>query len=295
MEADAALASLFLTRRVGPPAELPALAVSLRRALDHARATWPDLGLADERFVAHLADRVRPDEDAASALPQLKLADLYLACAAAEGTPAAIAAFEQKLLARVPQFIGRVDPSPHFAAEVTQLLRIKLFVGSDGSGRLSQYSGRGALESWVCAAALRTAYDLRRAETRHARHDKPDLDILAASDDAELELLRARYQDAFRLALAQALSALDARSRTLLRLHFLERLTHTQIGHMYRVHETTALRWIAQARDKVVSHVRATIKRTLQLSASECDELMGLLQSRLDVTVRRLLDDNSAR
>ena len=290
MADEAVLASLFLARRESHDA---ALAATLRQAIDEARRAWPDVTLAEEPFVAHLADRVRPGEEPRAALASLQTADLYLACAAARGEPAAIAAFEQTLLARVGHFIGRVDRSPHFVAEVTQLLRIKLFVGSDGEGRLGQYSGRGALDSWVCAAALRTAYDLRRAESRHAHDHDGDLDVLAASDDAELELLRARYRDDFRAALRDAIAALDTRARTLLRLYFLERLTMAQIGQIYRVHETTALRWVGQARENVVERVRATVKQKLQLSASECEELMGLLCSRLDVTVRRLLDGTS--
>jgi RNA polymerase sigma-70 factor, ECF subfamily len=289
MADEAALASLF-TARGGDDAALTTL---LRRALDDARRAWPHVALTDEAFAAYLADRVRPDEEPTAALASLQVADLYLACAAGRGDPAAIAAFEQTLLARVGQFIGRVDSSPHFVAEVTQALRIKLFVGSDGKGRLAQYSGRGALDSWVCAAALRTAYDLRRAESRHAHDSDGDLDVLAASDDAELELLRARYRDDFSSALRDALGALDTRARTLLRMYFLERLTMAQIGTIYRVHETTALRWISLTRQNVVERVRATVKQKLQLSASECDELMGLLSSRLDVTVRRLLDGNS--
>lgn len=290
MADEAALASLFLARRDSHDA---ALAVTLRQALDEAQRAWPEVTLAEELFVPYLADRVRPDEDPRAALAALQVVDLYLACAAARGEPTAIAAFEQRLLARIGHFIGRVGSSPHFVAEVTQALRIKLFVGSDGKGRLGQYSGRGALESWVCAAALRTAYDLRRAESRHLHERDGDLDVLAASDDAELELLRARYRDDFREALGDAIAALDTRARTLLRMHFLERLTMAQIGQMYRVHETTALRWVGHAREEVLERVRATVKRKLQLTASECDELMSLLASRLDVTVRRLLDGNA--
>ena len=145
----------------------------------------------------------------------------------------------------------------------------------------------------MCAAALRTAYNLRRAENRHTHHHDADLDVLAASDDAELELLRTRYRDDFRAAVADAVAALDARARTLLRLYFLERLTTAQIGTIYRVHETTALRWIGHARSGVLERVRTAIRGKLKLSASECEELMGLLASRLDVTVRRLLDGNS--
>ena len=133
-----ALASLFPAR---PASHDAALSTILSERLVEARRAWPDVTLGDEEFVAHLAARVRPDEDPPAAVAALKTADLYLACAAARGDAAAIAAFEQTLLARVGDFIARVDTSPHFVAEVTQALRVKLFVGSDGRGRLGQTIG----------------------------------------------------------------------------------------------------------------------------------------------------------
>lgn len=286
---DASLASLLCGARTDA-----GLTAALRRCIDDARRAWPELALADEAFVTHLAARLRPDEDPVAGLAALKTSDLYLACAALAGQPAALAAFERTILSRVGRFVGRVDGSPAFVAEVTQALRIKLFVGADGAPRLAQYSGRGALDSWVCAAALRTAYDLQRGADRRAGGDERELDVLAASDDAELELLRTRHEEQFRAAVRASMGALEPRARTLLRMYFLEKLTTAQLGQVYRVHETTALRWIAQAREAVVDGVRARLQAELRLSTSEFDELVALLRSRLDVTVRRLLATSTA-
>lgn len=265
------------------------LPLELQRTLDEARRAWPTVELSDEEFVDHLAARVRPDDELLALLRQLKIADLYLACAAARGRPGAESAFEKALLGRVGQFVGSIDGTPAFVADVTQALRIKLFVGSDGQGKLSQYSGRGALDSWVCAVAIRTAYDLRRASGQKPREDERALDVLAASDDPELDLLRQRYDGEFRSALEAALAGLAARDRTLLRLYFIEQLPAAQIGKLYRVHETTVLRWIARVRESVFEQVRATLSHTLRLSAGEFEELLALLRSRLDVSVHRLL------
>jgi hypothetical protein len=94
--------------------------------------------------------------DLVAVLRQLKAADLYLACAAAHGRPGAEAAFERTLLARVAHFVGSVDSSPAFVTEVTQALRIKLLVGSDGQGKLAQHSGRAG-------SSARPAAERRRA------------------------------------------------------------------------------------------------------------------------------------
>lgn len=262
----------------------------LQHMIDEARRAWPTVELSSEEFVDYLATRVRPGEDAAALLPQLKVADLYLACAAERRRPGAVTAFEQTFIRRVGQFVRGIDTTATFVADVTQAIRIKLLVGNDGYGKLSRYSGRGSLESWVRAVAVRTAYDLRRTEVHTHRNDECALDMIAASDDPALDLLWERYHREVRAAVEDGLAALPARDRTLLRLYVLERVPAAQIGKLYRVHETTVLRWIAQARKAVVGHVRTSLVRSLQLSAVEFDELLAMLRSRLDLSVRRLLD-----
>jgi RNA polymerase sigma-70 factor (ECF subfamily) len=266
---------------------------SLQQSLMEARSAWPTVELSDEDFIDHLATRIRAHETPEDLLRRLKLPDLYLACAAERGQPAAIAAFDDALLRRVGQFIAHVSRAPDVIADVTQAVRVKLFVSGNGRGKLSHYSGRGALDSWVCTVAIRTAYDLRREQSPRAMEDDHALGVLAATDDPELELLRRRFDGAFRVALESALSSLESRQRTLLRLYFIEQLTAAQIAPLYRVHEVTILRWIASAQEAVFDHVRAGLLQTLGLSSEELDELLALMRSRLDISVGRLLQTRS--
>jgi RNA polymerase sigma-70 factor (ECF subfamily) len=284
------LTSRFVARTGRESNDLGALALVLQHAVDEARRAWPTVELSSEEFVDHLAARVRPDDDAVALLRQLKLADLYLACAAERRRPGAVTAFEQTFIRRVGQFVRGIAGETTFIADVTQTLRIKLFVGSHGYGKLSRYSGRGALESWVRAVAIRIAYDLRRTEDHKRREDECALELVAASDDPELDLLWQRHNGEFRTALEDGLSGLAGRDRTLLRLYVIERLPAIQIGKLYGVHETTVLRWIDRARATLVERVRAALLRTLRLSAGEFDELLAMMRSRLDVSIRRLLD-----
>jgi RNA polymerase sigma-70 factor (ECF subfamily) len=284
------LAARFVSRAGRDEVEAVRLAPLVERALDEAHRAWPLVELTDEDFIDHLATRLRPEDDAGEMLSWLNISDLYLARAAEGGRPDAVQAFEDLHLCRVGQFIDKVSRDPAFVAEVTQALRVKLFVGRDGQGKLSQYSGRGALESWVCAVAIRTAYDIGRARGHEIRHEDDAVDVLAASDDPELDLLRRRYDGQFRSALEAALANLGARERTTLRLYYIERLTAAQIGKLYRVHEVTVLRRIAGARRTVLDWVRTDLSRTLGLSSEEFDELLALMRSQLDVSVGRLLE-----
>jgi RNA polymerase sigma-70 factor, ECF subfamily len=254
-----------------------------RAAFAAGRRAWPTISLPEAAFSAYLAAR------GADGQAIEHLADLYLACAVGRDDAAALVAFESTFLSRVGQFIGRLGPSPELVREVTQLLRIKLLVGLDGAGKLAQYAGRGTLDSWVCAAALRTAYDLLRERAAEAPGDARTFDVLAASDDVELQVLRARHHEEFRQALRAAMAGAAPRERTLLRLYFLEQIAAARIGQMYGVHETTALRWIGRARDGIVERMRAALRERLQLADHEFGELMALLRSRIDITVRDLL------
>jgi RNA polymerase sigma-70 factor, ECF subfamily len=284
------LATCFLAHIGQEARDLRELGLALQHALDEAQSAWPTVDLSSEQFLAHLAARVRPDEDIVALLRQLKVPDLYLACAAEHRRPEAVAAFEQAFIRRVGQFIRGIDRDTTFVADVTQAIRIKLFVGNHGYGKLSRYSGRGPLESWVRAVAIRTAYDLRRTTDHKREDDECALDMVAASDDPALEMLWQRYHGEVRAAFEDGLAGIEARDHTLLRLYVIEHLPALQIGKLYSVHETTVLRWLERARATLVERVRVALQRTLRISSAELDDLLAIMRSRLDISIRRLLE-----
>jgi hypothetical protein len=55
------------------------------------------------------------------------------------------------------------------------------------------------------------------------------------------------------------------------------------------VHRATVARWVQVARAKVVERTRETLIARLGLGAEELDELLSVLQSQLDVSLRRHL------
>jgi len=290
MESGPALLSAFLEHTSCPVGRQDDLQSMLEIKFAAARRAWPALVVTPEAFGAWLGQRVRADEDVCEGLARLREGDLYLTCATLAGAPHALETFERTVLARVPAFVARIDPSPSFADEVAQALRVKLLLPHDGDGKaakLSGYTGRGGLESWVCAVATRMAIDLVRV--RRIGSEGDELDVLPATDDPELEVLRVQHREAFRAALQQGLAALEPRQRTLLRLYFLEHVTFQALGRVYQVHETTAMRWIEQAKATVVAQVQSALRTRLKLSQSEFDSLAQLMQSQLDLSIGRLL------
>ena len=261
------------SERVGP--ELAALVARARRA-------WPDLGVDEDRFAGYLAARLDGDDP-------LHVEDLYLACACVDGLPRALAAFDERHLTVVPRYLLRFARSSAFAEEVQQRLRECLFVGSDGERpRMTSYSGRGPLASWVKVAAIRLALNLRRSDRREVSLGDGDEPMIAS--DPEMLLLRRRFGSDFRAAFAAAIAALTIEQRQLLRFHFLDALSLGEIGALYAIDKSTVSRRLQAARVALLLQTERGLSARLNLADHEVASMMRLFRSQFgDVSVARLL------
>jgi RNA polymerase sigma-70 factor (ECF subfamily) len=222
----------------------------------------------------------------------LRAEPLYLACACAQGIREAVASFDGAFLSHVPGWIAQFGFDRDGVEETKQILREKLFVGGvDGAPKIEQYGGRGALESWLRVAAVRTVLNLIAA--RKSSRAEPDEGQGVAEGvlqyDVELDYIKARYRADFAAAFREALGALPKRDRALLRFHYLERLTPARFGAGYRVHRTTAARWIAEAQRRLLEETRRRLMARLGISRAECDSLVRVVRSRLHVTLESFL------
>jgi RNA polymerase sigma-70 factor (ECF subfamily) len=176
-------------------------------------------------------------------------------------------------------------------------LREKLFMASaDGAPKLGEYAGRGSLAGWLKVVAVRLA--LTRLRSRRAPDTPTDDEAtfeLPSPLEPELDLLRAQYSGAFKVAFQSALQELDPRDRELLRLHFLENMTVDQIGASYRVHRATAARWVARARGALLEGTKGRLAARLDVPISQLDSIVDLVRSHVDVSLVRLLAADPAR
>ena len=185
-------------------------------------------------------------------------AELQLAQACARGEPAALRTLEQQYLPRVRVAVERIDSSPAFVDDVLQMVRQKLLVGP--SPRISEFAASGPLLSWLRAAAVRTALNARRPQAREETTDDDVLEALPlAARSPELETLLARHRPAFKAAFRTALSTLEPRDRTLLKLQVVDGLSMEGIGTVYAVNKSTVSRWLAKAHEQLVDQTRATL------------------------------------
>jgi RNA polymerase sigma-70 factor, ECF subfamily len=274
--------------RISDPAALEA---GLTRALAEARAAWPAFAPPPEHLLPFLAARLPEDQDPVSALAELVVADLCLACACLRRDPAAMAAFEAAHFNMVEAALARLRAAPSQIDEVKQILREQLFVGTATTApTLSTYSGSGSLGGWVRVTAVRAALRVLQRDQKGASPDPDMVEALpAAGNDPELEHLKVRYRAAFKEAFAAAVKRLTQRERNLLRYHHLEGLSVDEIGVLYSVGRSTAQRWVAKAREALLLDTRRELAERLRLGRGEFESIMRLIQSQLHVSLSAIL------
>jgi RNA polymerase sigma-70 factor (ECF subfamily) len=215
-------------------------------------------------------------------------ADLALAYCVGHG--AAARRFDEHVGDEMAAAARAIDRDPAFVDEVCQRTRVRLVVGEAGAPpRIAGYRGTGPLRAWVAIAAQRVALNAKR----EARAGGPAADVLAdlvdREPDPELRHLRTLYRSELREALARALAGLDDRRRAVLRLRFVEGLELAHIGRLYRVHESTASRWVAAGLEAIGRATREHLIARLAVGVATADSVARMVQSQLDLSIARLL------
>ena len=219
-------------------------------------------------------------------------ADLALAFSVARGDPAAARRFDELVAPAVVAAVRSIDGEPSFVDEVCQQARVRLVVGdSTTPARIASYRGTGPLRAWVAIAAQRLALNAKRDAPAARTAAPPDVlaELVDREPDPELRHLKTLYRAEFRDALVGALGELPDRGRAVLRLRFVEGLELQQIGRLYRVHESTASRWIAGALAQIATAARARLIARLAVTAATADSVVRMVQSQLDLSIARLL------
>lgn len=286
--------------------EAAALGARVLALHQQGRAAWPQIPLDPLALAAHLAALVPADTAPLAALAEVQAGDLYLACACALGEPTAVAALEQHHLSGVPALLQRGGEPPTVAEEVAQRLRVKLLVDGGSGPRIAAYGGRGPLGAFLRVAALREAISYHREASQRrerpqdptARERSPAVAALASgalsSESPELRFLRDHHRAAFQEALAEALQALPAADRNLLRLTVVEGLRGEQVAALFGVTRSTVVRWLAAARRAVWEGTRDRLRQRVGVRPEEFESLARVLRSQLELSVARILREDKA-
>jgi RNA polymerase sigma-70 factor (ECF subfamily) len=272
----------------GPaPADLESTLVAL---CERGRAAHPGLPLDDAAFVVHLA-RCGASVEAGSGAVFAE--DLFLACAALAGIPAAVEQLRLVHHAVIAAYLRPLDVPADLVDDVVQLVWSKLLAGDAASPpRLVGYAGKGALAGFVGVSAQRLALTLlrRRAADGRARAVmRATPEAAGAGADAELAFIKGRYRAGFQEAFRDALALFDDRERMIFRMQVVDGVSADRIGKVYGVNRATVWRWLARAREKVIAEARRLLRERMLMPDAEFESVAGLMVSQLDVSVSRIL------
>ncbi|NVB80757.1 MAG: transcriptional regulator [Kofleriaceae bacterium] len=257
--------------------------MSLEHRLATARAAWPGVALDDAATRAFVGER-EPVADE-------RMVDVVLASALAHGAAGAIEAFTATYASHLRAIIGRTVSSETLREEAFHTVFTHLFVAEPGAQpRIAAYRGTGDLLAFVRIAAVRVTLSLLRKDKPVDDDSEGELAAMAAiGSDPELIYLKELYRNEFRASFQAAVAALDKRAKTLLRYQLIDGLSIDKVAAIYDVHRATAARQIADARAALVQGTRNELMARLRIESAEMESILRLIESQVDVSVRRLL------
>lgn len=283
------LVAIFAAGWSGDRAMVAAIGPKLVQLCAAARAAGSTV--ADAELIAALAARA-PADDLAAYLDHCHPAELALALAASRGDGAAIAELERAHGAVIDTACRRFAGATHSADDLRQILRTRLFVAEPGERpKIADYAGQGFLENWLRVTAVRIFIDLGKRKDRAREELAAEDDVLALPEprDLAIDVIKAQYRSAVAAAMHEAARQLEPGDRHLLRQHLVAKLSIDQLGAVLGIHRATAARRIARAREQLVAATRRELVTRLELEDGELDEIIGLVTSRLDISLGALL------
>lgn len=288
----------------GSPLDAAALAdprqldAALRGASERARTAWPELVCDDPWFCAALGRRWEPGRDPIAYAGGVHAGDLLLVLACVRGDAAALKLLDERYLRKLADELGRTASLGAFSAEAHQQLRVHLLVAPEPGRepRIAGYRGTGALMAWLRLSLTRLALDLRAVSAREVELDEELVRVPSRELDPEIAVLRQTYRDELARAMTEALAALPSEDRAMLRMHFLDGLSASEVGALFDVSGRTIQRRIADTRRAVVARTRELLSERLggEDTPGLLETLMRLVASELDLSVRRILSADVA-
>jgi len=236
------------------------------------------------------------DADPVESLDRLRLEDLFLACACAQGDVNAFEAFHARYFPQIDQTLRQLSLDGVCVDDIKQMVYVRVFAASGAAGpKITQYKGRGSLGKWIQVVARRVAQNFIRDKDREYPLDERALEQLIPRDSSpELHYIKQLYTDDLSAAFRQALTTLTSKQRNLLRYRLVHRMKMTALAEVYHVHRFTITRWIAAIREQLLHETHKALSVRLEAGSGDVESIVRLLRSQIDVSVRRYLQTDGS-
>ena len=211
--------------------------------------------------------------------------DIALAQACAAGAQAAIALFVDEFEPLVLQTLQRMRFDEATCRDIAQDIMGKLLSGAPA--KIATYQGRALLRTWVRAVATREAISRKRKVGEIASDDEILAQLPASADDGTA-LIRERYGAEFKAAFGEAMAALVAEERILVRSYYIDGYSVEEISRINNVHKSTISRRLSNIRLALEERLISAFTARVRVSTSEALSIMRGLQNELELSLSRL-------
>ena len=217
----------------------------------------------------------------------LRLSDLALACACAEGSELAwehfVCKYREDLYAAARAIVGSSGPDGAYetrARELADSLYAELYGLADSTDSrrslFRYFHGRSKLSTWLRAVLSQRHVDMLRAAQRWEplENDAEPVDragLRTPARVADPDPDRARYLSLLQGSLVKALGNLNPRDRLRLSSYYIQDLTLAQIGRILGEHEATVSRHLDRIRRALRHEVESSLHGEHRLSPEQID------------------------
>jgi len=271
-------------------ADAGALGAILARLRADAVAAYPAVAVDAGEFARELARRLgelaTPDT-----LANVQAGHVHLAIACASGDEDAIRRLESELFDEIRLTGWRLKARAELVDEVRSQVRRLLFTSEPGrQAVVATFAGRSDFRSYLRVVVTRELGRLIDKDKRMVGFDDDAMiELVAPTDSPELAMLRDRYRTEVDAAIRAALVGLSEPSRALLRYSVVDGWSIDRIAGLYGIHRSSAARRVTAAREELATGIRTELAARLAIGVDEVDSIVRLVQSRIDVSLERLL------
>lgn len=278
---------------VGPPVNTPHehIALLVRGFMEYATQRGAGFPVSRQTFFEYLDQYLTSRAAVERVLSEVRVEDVLLLCGALQGRGGALQRLDALLSDATRYASNDFKLDKEQVDEFRQTMReYFLMRRGDRPAQLLLFSGRGSFKGWLRTVVRRRA---RHYASKCGQRDKLEeafMDVVSAKPhDPELSYVKKESAQAVKVAFREALGRADRAEQALLRNWLVDSLKLCDIAGLYDVDPSTVGRRLRRARDRLVKNTRRILVERLCLSPAEVDSLIGLIRSRLDVSLSRLL------
>ena len=288
-----------------------AISFLMARAADLRGLASTDLQPRVEKALGKYLLNDNPDpghNDIKQFVDEIRADDLCLIIACEKGDEKAweylVANFDSTVKSAARKISQNNDDAEDLASSIwAELYGLRQDAEGNKKSKLAYYSGRGSLAGWLRAVVSQLAVDEYRKQSRFVQveenrefenlaeessNNSDNHNIVHHADNPEELLTAEQTSRDVSLALKEAVAALNAEDRLVMKLYYFDDLRLKEIATMFGYHEATASRKLVRIQSDIRKSVEKKLRTQHGWNESEVKRYLSETASKLGISVEKL-------